>query len=159
MSESHRWCFRCKHSQCPGCDDWCDVLLADGEFCCDGECIYAPDWVRGQLELAGFYDESVPLVERWYRTTLAFDAHRAAMYSDDDLAFGPPLPEELWETAPLPPIIVTPNERWALSIQQIRVMDAIEARKPDALRFWWMQRGRALWSVAQDRLYGPRNNH
>lgn len=35
-------CARCGHVVCPFCGDWCDVLgrgEAEGELCCEGECI------------------------------------------------------------------------------------------------------------------------
>lgn len=38
-------CVKCGHPPCPGCGDWCDKLIPDGDgdwdLCCDGECTFA----------------------------------------------------------------------------------------------------------------------
>lgn len=33
-------CLKCHHTACPQCKDWCDLMLSDGSFCCNGECTY-----------------------------------------------------------------------------------------------------------------------
>ncbi len=33
-------CLDCGHQVCPYCRDWCDMVLNDGELCCEGECRY-----------------------------------------------------------------------------------------------------------------------
>jgi len=36
-------CLDCGHVACRLCRDWCDVVLDDGELCCEGECRYSVD--------------------------------------------------------------------------------------------------------------------
>lgn len=40
-------CLICGHERCPGCEDWCDIILADEDHdfdpCCMGSCIYEED--------------------------------------------------------------------------------------------------------------------
>ena len=36
-------CIVCGHAICPGCQDWCDILIGeDMDLCCDGHCTPSP---------------------------------------------------------------------------------------------------------------------